>query len=118
MTVIYLGYGNSDDKLSQRDWALFQIQLKDNVVVAGASVIGEWHSYPDSIFQNATLAIDIDDSKIPEIKGVVRATAIEFKQDAIAFNQIADSEFLGPNIHKLNHPNSDRWTGGDKKSER
>lgn len=113
--IVYLGFGNSDDKLPQRDWALLQITLKEALHVFGGTVYGEWHSYPDSMFQNACLALDIDDEKIPEAKGIVRAVAVEFKQDAIAWNEVTETEFLGPTGHTLNHPNSDRWTGGDKK---
>lgn len=113
--IAYVSIGNSDDKLSQRDWVLLQLDTKQVIHDAGAVIHGEWHSYPDSIFQNACLCFDVDENKVPELKGTLAAIAVEYRQDSIAWASIVQTEFLGQQTHTLNHPNSDRWTGGDKK---
>lgn len=93
--VIYIGIGNSDDKLPQREWALFQIDVKQLLRQRDAFLIGEWHSYPDSIFQNACYAIDVDDAQVPELKGDLAAMATVYKQDAIAWAEAPNTEMLG-----------------------
>lgn len=115
MTIVYLGFGNSDDRLRQADWAVFQIQLKQAIHDTGAQIYGEWHSYPDSIYQNACLAFDIEDGKLPETMGLVKAIAIEFQQDAIAWNQVQSTVFLGPAGSTPTHPNSSSWAARNLK---
>jgi hypothetical protein len=98
--IVYLGFGNSDDKLGQRDWCAFQIELKNAVRGFAHQWLGDWHSYPDSIYQNACYAFHVEDDQVPELKGVVAAVAAEFKQDAIAWNEITATQFLGPAADK------------------
>lgn len=93
--VIYIGIGNSDDKLSQREWALLQIEVKQALHERNANLIGEWHSYPDSIFQNACFALDVDQALVPELKGDLTALATMYKQDAIAWAEAPTTEMLG-----------------------
>jgi hypothetical protein len=95
MSVIYIGFGNSDDKLGQREWALFQIQLGDVLRNRNANVIGYWHSYPESMYQNACYAVQVDPDLVPELKGDLAALATEFRQDSIAWAEAPTTEFLG-----------------------
>lgn len=117
MTFVYLGIGNSDDKLPQGEWAALQIEVQELLREFGAEPIGDWYSSPHSIYQNACFAFTIDEDVVPELQGQLTAMATEFKQDAFAWNEIVTTYFLGPQYtgKALNHPNSDRWTGGDKK---
>jgi hypothetical protein len=115
MSVIYVGFGNSDDKLPQRKWAVFQIELKQAIHDAGCMILGEYHSYPDSIYQNACLAFSADDQDlIDTLKGTIKAIAIEYQQDAIAWNEVVHTEFLGPGDYVMEHPGSERWAGAAK----
>jgi hypothetical protein len=109
--IVYLGFGNSDDKLTQRDWARLQLELKRALLDHGVEWLGDWHSYPDSIYQNACYGFHLDDDKAPELMGVIKAIAIEFKQDAIAWNRVSESLFLGPKYHLGNrHPDEQSWS--------
>lgn len=93
--VVYIGIGNSDDKLSQREWACFQIDVRDALRQRDAHLIGEWHSYPDSIFQNGCYAIDTDGAAVDELKGDLAALATIYKQDAIAWAEAPTTLMLG-----------------------
>lgn len=96
MTVAFIGIGNSDDKLSQRDWVCFQLDVRLAVQATTATIHGDWHSLPDSIFQNACLCIELDDDEVPEFKGVLAALATVYKQNSIAWNEITGgTQFLG-----------------------
>lgn len=112
--ITYLSCGNSDDKLKQHDWAQLLDAIEETLVHYHVSWIGKWFSDPCSPFQNACFAFTLDEDKRPELKGEMRALAVLFQQDAITWADAPVTEFLGPEMHTLNHPNSDRWTGGDK----
>ncbi len=117
VSTVYVAIGNSDDKLSQNRWVCFLLDTKQAIHDSGALIHGEWTSYPDSIYQNACFCFEIDDDKVPELKGELTAIAVVYDQDAISWVETTATEFLGASKqYKLNHPKSDRWTGGDKKA--
>lgn len=93
--VVYIGIGNSDDKLTQLRWAAFQLDVKRILRDHRAVIIGEWHSAPDSSFQNACFAIDGDHPELPEIQGELTALAKIYDQDAIAWAIAPDTIMLG-----------------------
>lgn len=55
--AIYISIGNSDNKLSQKDWIQLIRQVKMSVRdYQPVQIYGEWYSAPDSQFQNACFA--------------------------------------------------------------
>jgi hypothetical protein len=110
-TVAFIGIGNSDDKLSQREWVAFQIDIRQAIQDTRSTIHGDWTSFPDSIFQNACWCVELDDEAVPEFKGVLAALAVEYKQDAIAWNQIARTEFIGPAPETITHDTAEQWSG-------
>jgi hypothetical protein len=50
--TIYISIGNSDDKLTQFQWASFQNDVSRALDAFGAHIHGQWYSAPDSAFQN------------------------------------------------------------------
>lgn len=106
--IAFIGIGNSDDKLSQRQWVCFQLDVRQQLSDMESNIIGEWHSYEDSIFQNACFAVEIEDDKAPELKGALAAIATIYEQDAIAWNPAPATEFLGPD---KNASNTAKWAG-------
>ena len=116
--ITYLSCGNSDDKLGQQDWACLLDEVENTLDRYHVSWIGVWYSEPRSGYQNACFAFTLDDQHRPELKGELRAMAVEWKQDAFAWADCPATEFIGPQLHTLNHPGSDRWTGGDRKDEK
>jgi hypothetical protein len=93
--IVMTAIGNSDNKLPQKLWAAFQLELRSTVLSADAQIFGDWHSYPDSIYQNACICFELDDDKVPEIKGELAALATIYGQDSIAWNELRQTEFLG-----------------------
>lgn len=94
--IALISIGNSDDKLSQRQWAAFQIDVRYHLRDIDADIYGSWHSYPDSIYQNACFCFELPDEQIPELKNVLSILAEDYKQDAIAFNVVTATEMIGP----------------------
>lgn len=110
-TVVFIGIGNSDDKLTQRAWVAFQLDVRNAIQDTTATIHGDWTSYPDSLYQNATWCVELVDDEVPEFKGVLAAIAVQYKQDAIAWNQIARTEFLGPASATITHESAQQWAG-------
>lgn len=93
--IAYISIGNSGDKLPQRMWVAFQLETKMVIQSTTALIHGEWHSAPDTIYQNACYCIDISPDEIPELKGTLAGLAKEFNQDSIAWAEAPVTEFLG-----------------------
>lgn len=115
--TVFLGVGNSDDKISQVYWADLISEIRSTLKAFNVEMRGEWFSAPDSSYQNACFAFEPGKKTIPELQGTIRGVAVLFNQDAIAWSECKTTLFLGPQDHQgLNHPDSDRWTGGDRKA--
>lgn len=94
---VLVGIGNSDNRLTQQEWVAFLLEVKKVLrYEANAHIHGDWHSYPDSIYQNAAWCVEVDDEKVPELKGALSAIAHIYRQEAIAWNEMTEVEFLGP----------------------
>ncbi len=94
--IAYISIGNSDDKLSQREWAAFQIDVRFHLRDRDADIFGAWHSYPDSIYQNACFCVELPDDQVPALKNVLSILAEDYHQNAIAFNVVTATEMIGP----------------------
>lgn len=100
MTAAYIAIGNSDDKLSQHQWAAFQLDVRLAINEQAAIIHGDWHSAPDSIFQNCCWCIDIDDADQAALKKTLTVLAGHYRQNSIAWNRCETTEFLGPGEHQ------------------
>lgn len=94
--IAYIAIGNSDDKLSQRQWAAFQIDVRFVIRDMDLDVHGSWHSYADSIYQNATFCVEFREDQLALLKHKLSLLAGEYQQNSIAFNIVQDTEFLEP----------------------
>jgi hypothetical protein len=87
--------GNSDDKLTQAEWADFWGCTKVAVNSHADRILGEWLSAPASPWQNACTAFEI----VPERAAILRANlarlAAQFRQDSVAWAE-ARTEFIAP----------------------
>lgn len=107
MITVYISIGNSDDKLTQQEWAAY-FSITARVVQGLADgVHGQWVSEPASAWQNACWCIEIDPNR--EIVNKHGATtgvadwlrirlgelAAEYRQDSIAW-ATARTEFIKP----------------------
>lgn len=97
--TVYISIGNSDDKLSQAEWARF-VNRTDFLLEPDETVIlarhGSWRSRPDDPWQNACWCVELpaDSPFVGNVRASLRAMAREFGQDSIAWAE-ATTEFIG-----------------------
>ena len=93
MITVYISIGNSDDNLTQADWAQFIHRVRAEVHEAASAIHGQWYSAPDAGFQNACFCIEIDQPQIGYLKAALQLACAEFGQDSIAW-AVAETEFI------------------------
>jgi hypothetical protein len=94
MPTVYVSIGNSDDKLTQREWSAFWEHAGAVIRRWSAAIHGEWLSLPGAPYQNACWCIEVDEETAdlilrPELVHLVR----HFRQDSIAWAE-ATTTFL------------------------
>jgi hypothetical protein len=100
MITAYVTIGNSDDKLSQEDWAAFC----DDVAVAvsdcarrGGQIHAACFSMPNVPWQNAVWALEAEQEPTIDLRLTLRRLAHRYRQDSIAWAQVNGGvEFLYP----------------------
>jgi len=93
--TVYVSIGNSDDKLTQREWSTL-CQVVENRVRARARVMhGVWYSLPNQPWQNACWCFEIQPDRVAELKSGLARACTDFGQDSIAW-AVASTEFIRP----------------------
>jgi hypothetical protein len=95
MLVVYTSIGNSDDKLTQRQWCEFWSAWRHRVFDYAGQVHGDWASLPTAPYQNACLCIEIPEAAAETLRAELSKLAARFRQDSIAWAE-AVTEFLSP----------------------
>jgi hypothetical protein len=90
---VYISIGNSDDKLTQGEWAAFVSDLERRLL--GLVAHGSWFSLPSAPWQNACWMVEVPPERADYIKATLRRLAGVYNQDSIAWAE-ADTEFLKP----------------------
>lgn len=93
--IVYISISNSDDKLSQADWAGFFGDTHDAINDAAITVHGEWLSASASPYQNACWCVELHDPDAFALAGELGRLAAVYGQDSIAWAEVAKTEFLG-----------------------
>jgi hypothetical protein len=98
--TVYISIGNSDDKLSQVEWAAYAGAVRGLIrrveSVYSGRIHGDWTSLPFSPYQNACWCIEIPDEATAEtIRRTLANYAGMYRQDSIAW-AVAETEFIGP----------------------
>ncbi len=93
--TVYASIGNSDDKLTQQRWAEFHEIFAALIRKAADRVYGDWHSLPNSPWQNACIAFEITAENAGRLQAAFVDLAAEFQQESIAW-AVADTAFVGP----------------------
>lgn len=101
MITVYISIGNSDDKLSQAEWAAYAATvgglMRRVEGIYGGRLHGEWASLPYSSYQNACWCIEVAEEEAESIRRTLATHAAMFRQDSIAWAAVASTEFLtGP----------------------
>lgn len=97
MTTVHIAIGNSDDKLSQAQWAAY-IGTVDHVVMLFSDIVhGKWFSAPNSQYQNAawTFVLKYGLDGMPAFRQRMSVVAEMFNQESIAM-LVGVTEFITP----------------------
>jgi hypothetical protein len=91
--TVYVSIGNSDDKLTQAEWANY-VQVTRNLLRLRAREIhGEWYSAADSDYQNACFCAVLGDDADTIRKSLAELRAA-WRQDSIAWAEAPVTEFI------------------------
>lgn len=93
---VYICIGNSDDKLSQRQWRDFIDDIRGWVHTFAQAIHGEWFSEPVSKWQNACWCVEVHDENAQEFKDKLRKLAAAYDQDSIIFDEVPETVMLVP----------------------
>jgi len=94
--IVYVSIGNSDDKLTQKEWSKF-LMLLDSFIRTRAKVVhGYWLSESSSEYQNACWCVELElgPAGRSDMKEVLASYAREFRQDSITWAQASEIEFI------------------------
>lgn len=97
--ICYVTIGNSDDKLTQQQWASFCYDLRSLVEDWTQQVHGNWVSAADSCWQNACMCFVVAAPSADQLQTVeilvrsdLRALAAQYGQDSIALVTVPAEE--------------------------
>lgn len=82
--TVYVTIGNSDNKLSQEEWADYQRITRDLCFAHADETHGTWYSEPTSKYQNMILCIRTNVFTYIKLLDRLREVREEFNQDSIA----------------------------------
>jgi hypothetical protein len=95
MTTVYVSIGNSDDKLTQVEWAAYAGTVQGAVRRAAGAVYGEWTSLPLAAFQNACWCVEVEPARADALRRELSGIAGMYRQDSIAWAEVPLTEFIG-----------------------
>lgn len=95
MTInVYLSIGNSDDKLSQLEWAKFITRIRADIVNHASQLHGAWFSAPDSTWQNACWCLEFaSEADMKRAREAAITIRRQYRQDSVAW-AVAEPEFI------------------------
>jgi hypothetical protein len=93
--TVYISIGNSDDKLTQREWSAFAAYVRGDVRRMAHRVHGDWASLPFAPWQNACWCIEIEPERVGQLRTALREATRLYRQDSIAWAE-AQTTFIGP----------------------
>jgi len=93
--TVYISIGNSDDKLTQREWAGFVEEVRQGIRNLAYPMHGEWFSANESPYQNACWCVEVRPVMVDRLKERMGSIAKAYRQGSIAWAE-ANTEFLAP----------------------
>lgn len=92
--TVYIGIGNSDNKLSQQEWARFCAGIDGYIRSVATQFLGEWHSLPNAAWQNAEYAAVVPADRMDDVRTVLGRYRDQYRQDSIALAVVDRTEFI------------------------
>ena len=91
--TVYISAGNSDDRLTQGEWASFVTGIRAILTVNCERIYGYWLSPPDSPWQNMCIAVQVPDEGAETLKAALTELRVKYRQDSLAWAE-AVTEFI------------------------
>lgn len=94
--IVYISIGNSDDKLTQKEWSDYWHEVNNLMAGAGVNFHGRWMSSPNVEYQNACWCIEFDfgPKRREWLQSQLGWIAEKYRQDSIAWAIVKDTEFI------------------------
>lgn len=93
--TVYVSIGNSDDKLTQREWSQFVLDTAVVLENFAASIHGSWFSGPTQPWQNACWCVEFQTaSSLVAARQELGVLADRFRQEAIAWAEVDNTQFI------------------------
>lgn len=92
--TVHVGIGNSDDKLSQRDYSAYIAAVDTTVRFYCGRFLGWWFSAPDAPWQNATVEFTISVAQVEKLRHELTEVRTRYRQDSLAWTQAPTTEFV------------------------
>jgi len=77
--------GNSDDKLTQREWSDYAFEIKEILYHRTVDLHFCGASFGASEYQNACFVLELHEEELDELKQVLSKVGKVYNQDSIAF---------------------------------
>jgi hypothetical protein len=90
--TVFIMIGNSDDKLTQADWASYYSNTAIAIQRAG-KLHGQWVSEPASAWQNACWCIEVGKDSAELLQLRLAEIAGDYRQDSIAW-AVAETQLI------------------------
>lgn len=110
--TVYVSIGNSDDKLTQREWNQFWLEVAGVLAPAMKEIRGIWFSDSTSAYQNACWAFEPWPQVTAQAQDDLRLLAAKWRQDAIVWDETSSTRFIGPAEVDPDPELNRRWGGG------
>ena len=92
--MITVQIGNTDDKLTQKEWSAFCKATDGFIQSASCAIYFSGHSLPIALWQNACWCFDVDDAVTKAyLEKMLLRTAKAYRQDSIAWTE-GETELL------------------------
>ena len=91
MKTVVIQIGNSDDRLTQREWYNYVHEISEIMTWYERHFVG--FSAPDSPYQNAAWVINVRDDEIDDIVSILESIRVKYNQDSVAVT-IGDTRFV------------------------
>lgn len=94
LKTIYASIGNSDDRLTQKQWADYVEEFVQTITDLSEQFFGVWYSESSSPFQNLCVAFEIGEGAERELRSQLVRLRKDYVQDSIAWAEVPQTEFL------------------------
>lgn len=93
MPTVTIQIGNTDNKLTQREWAQFCEELRTLIREHSSDIFFQGGSTWDAPLQNACWVCEVDQASIVPLKTAIKPCREKFRQDAVAFS-LGETDFV------------------------